>query len=76
MRLNVDDSFWIEVVIVRLNVDDSFRIEVAIVLLKVDESAGTAVLSVVVVVYRSVVVLWGVVVGLGFLLFRLLSVSV
>ena len=62
--------------IVRLNVDDSFRIEVAIVLLKVDESAGTAVLSVVVVVYRSVVVLWGVVVGLGLLLFRLLSVSV
>ena len=62
--------------IVRLNVDDSFRIEVAMVLLKVDESAGTAVLSVVVVVYRSVVVLWGVVVGLGLLLFRLLSVSV
>ena len=62
--------------IVRLNVDDSFRIEVAIVRLKVDESAGTAVLSVVVVVYRSVVVLWGVVVGLGLLLFRLLSVSV
>ena len=62
--------------IVRLNVDDSFRIEVAMVLWKVDESAGTAVLSVVVVVYRSVVVLWGVVVGLGLLLFRLLSVSV
>ena len=61
--------------IVRLNVDDSFRIEVAMVLWKVDESAGTAVLSVV-VVYRSVVVLWGVVVGLGLLLFRLLSVSV